>query len=138
MTSPLELAKDLFCGCMSGWGQVISMLPFENIKIKVISKPQEYNQGYVHAFTKTIQEEGFLSLYKGMLFPLLGVGAQVSVQFGFVESLKKLMKTRYADSEGNLPAIYSFYSGLICGLPSALIVVRLSPRRPPSTTLVSR
>lgn len=124
MTSPLEVAKDLFCGCMSGWGQVISMLPFENIKIKVISKPQEYNQGYIHAFKKTIHEEGLLSLYKGMLFPLLGVGAQVSVQFGFVESLKKLMKTRYADAEGRLHWVYSFYSGLICGIPSALIVVR--------------
>lgn len=54
MTSALEVAKDLFCGCMSGWGQVVSMLPFENIKIKVISKPEEYNQGYIHAIRKTI------------------------------------------------------------------------------------
>jgi len=69
---------------MSGWGQVISMLPFENIKIKVVSKPQEYNQGYLHALRKTISEEGLMSLYKGMLFPLIGVGAQVSVQFAFV------------------------------------------------------
>ena len=119
----MDLARDLFCGCMSGWGQVISMLPFENIKIKVISKPEEYNQGYLHAFKKTIQEEGLLSLYKGMLFPLLGVGAQVSVQFGFVETLKKLMKKQYADPEGNLHWRYSFYSGLLSGIPSALIVV---------------
>ena len=60
------------------------MLPFENIKIKVISKPEEYNQGYMHALKKTIAEEGVMALYKGMLFPLIGVGAQVSVQFGFV------------------------------------------------------
>jgi len=32
-----------------------------------------------------------------MLFPLIGVGAQVSVQFGFVETLKKIMKKRFAD-----------------------------------------
>ena len=69
---------------MSGWGQVVSMLPFENIKIKIISKPEEYNQGYLHALRKTITEEGVLGLYKGMLFPLIGVGAQVSVQFGIV------------------------------------------------------
>jgi len=54
MTSPLEIAKDLFCGCMSGWGQVFAMLPFENIKIKMISKPEEYNQGIIHAFKKTV------------------------------------------------------------------------------------
>ena len=98
MTTPLEIAKDLFCGCASGWGQVITMLPFENIKVKVVSKPEEYNQGYVHAFKKTIQEEGFLSFYKGMLMPLLGVGAQVSLQFGVVESLKKILKKKYGDA----------------------------------------
>ncbi|MFM7858195.1 MAG: MC/SLC25 family protein [Flammeovirgaceae bacterium] len=38
----------------------------------------------VHAFKKTLSEEGFLALYKGMLLPLIGVGAQVSVQFGIV------------------------------------------------------
>lgn len=123
MTSALDIARDLFCGCMSGWGQVVSMLPFENIKIKVVSKPLEYNQGYLHALQKTIKEEGFISLYKGMLFPLIGVGAQVSVQFGFVETLKKIMKTRYADANGQLHWRYSFISGLLCGIPSALVVV---------------
>jgi len=33
-----------------------------------------------------------------MLMPLLGVGAQVSLQFGTVESLKKMMKERFEDS----------------------------------------
>ena len=84
MTSTVDVCKDLFCGCLNGWGQVVSMLPFENIKIKIISKPDEYNQGFIHALRKTIEEEGMLSLYKGMLFPLIGVGAQVSVQFGIV------------------------------------------------------
>lgn len=36
MTSSLEIGKDLLCGCASGWGQVVTMLPFENIKLKVI------------------------------------------------------------------------------------------------------
>ena len=56
MTTPLEIAKDLFCGVASGWGQVVTMLPFENIKVKVVSKPEEYNQGYTHAFKKTVHE----------------------------------------------------------------------------------
>lgn len=133
-----DIVKDLFCGCMSGWGQVVSMLPFENIKIKIISKPEEYNQGYLHAVKKTISEEGALGLYKGMLFPLIGVGAQVSVQFGIVETLKKIMKRSFADSKGNLHAQYSFLSGFICGLPSALIVVSLVLSRPLSITPDSR
>lgn len=99
------------------------MLPFENIKIKVVSKPEEYKYGYIHALKKTISEEGLLSLYKGMLFPLLGVGAQVSMQFGFVESLKKIMKTKFADKEGKLEPKFSFLSGLLTGIPSALVIV---------------
>lgn len=64
-----------------------------------------------------------LSFYKGMLMPLLGVGAQVALQFGIVESLKKIFKTKYADPEGNLHWKYSLLAGLFAGLPSALVVV---------------
>ena len=99
------------------------MLPFENIKIKMISKPQEYNQGFVHSIKKTIAEEGTLSLYKGMLFPLLGVGAQVSVQFAVVETLKKKWKKTHVGPNGILDPKYSFIAGLLSGIPSAIIVV---------------
>ena len=60
-----------------------------------------------------------------MLFPLIGVGAQVSVQFGIVESLKKMMKAKYADKDGVLAPKYSFIAGLISGVPSAIVVVNL-------------
>lgn len=95
MSSSLDVFKDFFCGCVSGWAQVLTMMPFENIKVKVVSKPEEYNQGYIHAFKKTINEEGMTSFYKGMLMPLLGVGAQVSLQFGTVETLKKFLLSCY-------------------------------------------
>jgi hypothetical protein len=65
-----------------------------------------------------------------MLFPLIGVGAQVSVQFGLVESLKKILKGNFADKNGNLAPHYSFFSGLVTGIPSAIIVVSFLPRRP--------
>jgi hypothetical protein len=60
-----------------------------------------------------------------MLMPLLGVGAQVALQFGVVESLKKIIKTKYADPDGNLHWKYSFLSGACAGLPSALVVVKV-------------
>jgi solute carrier family 25 carnitine/acylcarnitine transporter 20/29 len=98
MTSVVEIAKDFFCGLLSGWGQVVTMLPFEKIKLAVVTQPEKYNQGYIHAFKTIVAEEGFLSFYKGMLLPLIGVGALAAIQFGVFESLKKLMKTRYQDS----------------------------------------
>ena len=85
------MGKDLFCGWLSGIGQVLTMMPFENIKIKVVSRPQEYT-GYIQAFKKTIAEEGPFSFYKGMLTNLLGVGPQVALQIATVEIMKKYIK----------------------------------------------
>jgi hypothetical protein len=33
-----DIGKDFFCGWLSGIGQVLTMMPFENIKIKMVSK----------------------------------------------------------------------------------------------------
>lgn len=65
-----------------------------------------------------------------MLMPFLGVGAQVALQFGIVETLKKIMKKSYADSEGKLHWKYSFMCGTAAGLPSALVVVPILLFRP--------
>jgi len=54
MSSLPDVIKDTLCGISSGWGQVVTMMPFENIKVKMVSKPEEYNQGIVHAFKKTV------------------------------------------------------------------------------------
>lgn len=58
-----------------------------------------------------------------MLFPFIGVGAQVSVQFGLVETMKKTLRRNFADKNGNLGPEFSFLSGFVTGIPSAIIVV---------------
>jgi len=58
-----------------------------------------------------------------MLMPLLGVGLQVSVQFGIVETLKKTLKKKYADIDGNLDPNWSFLCGGVAGIFSGIIVV---------------
>ena len=95
MSSSLDVFKDFFCGCVSGWAQFFTMFLSGNYKLKAVLKPEELNQGYIHAFKKTIAEEGTISFYKSLLMPLLGVGAQVSLQFGTVETLKKFLQSRY-------------------------------------------
>lgn len=57
--------------------------------------------------------------------PLLGVGVQVSVQFGIVETLKKVLKQKYADKNGILAAKYSYFCGGIAGIFSGIILVTL-------------
>lgn len=58
-----------------------------------------------------------------MLMPLLGVGVQVSVQFGIVETLKKVLKQKYADKNGVLATKYSYLCGGIAGIFSGIILV---------------
>jgi len=57
--------------------------------------------------------------------PLLGVGLQVSVQFGIVETLKKMIKKSYGNPDGTLDAKYSFLSGAVAGIPSGIILVNI-------------
>lgn len=78
-----------------------------------------------------------MSFYKGMLMPLIGVGAQVSLQFGTVETLKKIIRTKFAEKDGSLHWKYSVLSGALSGIPSAIVVVLLLILRPCWTTPVS-
>lgn len=55
--------------------------------------------------------------------PLLGVGVQVSVQFGIVETLKKILKKNYGNRDGTLNPSYSFLCGGFAGIFSGIIVV---------------
>ena len=48
------------------------------------------------------------------------------------------MKTKYADEHGHLAPKYSFISGVLSGVPSALVVVTHDSSRHPSTTQDSR
>jgi hypothetical protein len=58
-----------------------------------------------------------------MLMPLLGVGVQVSVQFGIVETLKKILKKNYGNPDGTLNPNYSFLCGGVAGIFSGIILV---------------
>jgi solute carrier family 25 carnitine/acylcarnitine transporter 20/29 len=117
-----EVVKDIFCGWLSGIGQVLTMMPFENIKIKMVSKRHEYT-GYLQTFTKTVTEEGVMAFYKGMLVNLLGVGPQVALQFGVVETLKKYIKRNIQPDKDKLSLPFVTLSGFVAGLPSALVLV---------------
>jgi hypothetical protein len=88
----------------------------------MVSKKSEYT-GYLQTFRKTISEEGARSFYKGMLVNLLGVGPQISLQFGVVETLKKFIKKNYEPHAQRLSLPYVVLSGLAAAVPSALVVV---------------
>lgn len=78
---------------MSGWAQVLTMQPFEIIKVRLANQSliNPIYQGIGDCFQKIYYEEGLLAFYKGTQSPLLGIGAQVALQFGTNELVKKIL-----------------------------------------------
>ena len=75
------------------------MQPFEIIKVRLQTQDSlkpEYS-GIADCLKKTVKHEGFSALYKGTLSPLLGVGFQVSVQFGLNELCKRYFQKFKSD-----------------------------------------
>jgi len=62
--------KDIICGFISGWTQVIIMQPFEIVKIRLQTQSAEnpYYKGMVDAFQRIAKEEGMTAFYKGMKY----------------------------------------------------------------------
>lgn len=83
-----------------------------------------------------MQEEGFLSFYKGKIVlysrysflhsgtfsPLIGYGLQNSLQFGFNRFFRKILATINGGEETTRTL---FFAGILTGIPSALAIVRL-------------
>lgn len=69
----IEVVKDLFCGSLGGLAGTIVSHPMDTIRIRLQlqdSHNKKY-KGIVDCARKTIQLEGTLGLYKGILPPIL-------------------------------------------------------------------
>ena len=65
-----DSAKDFFCGCVSGWAQVIIQQPFELVKARLVNQSSKnpIYDGIVDCFRKIRLEEGLTAFYKGKVF----------------------------------------------------------------------
>ena len=130
-----EHGIEFFCGCMSGWAQVITMQPFEIIKVRLANQSLRnpvYN-GITDCFRQIYYREGVSAFYKGTLSPLLGIGAQVALQFGTNELVKKMMMKLNVDENCDttrlLPLELILLSGIITGIPSSFVITPVDHTR---------
>ena len=65
--------------------------PFDVIKTKIQTFPQDYTGGFLPSTMKMIQEDGIGVLAKGLVPTLIGYGLEGAVKFGVYESLKPTM-----------------------------------------------
>jgi solute carrier family 25 carnitine/acylcarnitine transporter 20/29 len=114
--------SEFIAGCMGGFAQVMIGQPFDIVKVRLqTQKPNE--KTYTGAFDclrKIVKNEGGpLSLWRGSLPPLLGVGAATSIQFGVNENTRMLMKNITKARE--LSYFHLAICGSIAGIVNSLI-----------------
>ncbi|GAM22818.1 hypothetical protein SAMD00019534_059930 [Acytostelium subglobosum LB1] len=82
--SPLVMAiKDIVAGSIGGVGQVITGHPLDTVKVRLQTQSvgSPLYSGTLDCFKKTIANEGFAGLYKGVQSPLVGLCFMNAVMF---------------------------------------------------------
>eukprot|EP01113_Clastostelium_recurvatum_P031725 TRINITY_DN3993_c0_g1_i2.p1 TRINITY_DN3993_c0_g1~~TRINITY_DN3993_c0_g1_i2.p1 ORF type:complete len:298 (+),score=57.71 TRINITY_DN3993_c0_g1_i2:69-962(+) len=72
--------KDIFAGSIGGVAQVLVGHPLDTIKVRLQTQGHLYS-GTADCFRKTVSQEGFMGLYKGIQSPLVGLAVMNSVMF---------------------------------------------------------
>jgi len=88
--------KNFFSGGIGGMCTVLSGHPFDTIKVRLQTQPSELPlySGTWDCVSKTVKNEGFTALYKGMGAPLVGVAPIFALSFmGFGLGKKIQQKT---------------------------------------------
>jgi solute carrier family 25 carnitine/acylcarnitine transporter 20/29 len=73
--------KDIFAGSLGGVAQVLSGHPLDTVKVRLQTQTSLIYTGTIDCLSKTIKEEGFKGLYKGVQSPLVGLAVMNSVMF---------------------------------------------------------
>ncbi|KAG0067269.1 mitochondrial carrier [Linnemannia elongata] len=84
---------DFVAGSLGGMAQVTVGQPMDTIKTRLqIEGPNGRFVGPMDCLRKTIKNEGFLGLYKGMASPLVGVAAVNALLFAAYSNFKKIQE----------------------------------------------
>jgi len=121
--SPFVIAvKDIIAGSLGGVAQCLSGHPLDTIKVRLQTQPTnvpvlKYN-GTLDCAKKTIAEEGFVGLYKGVQSPLLGMAIMNSVLFLSYGQSKALLQK---DKDDLLTIPQIFLAGTMVGFTVSFV-----------------
>jgi solute carrier family 25 carnitine/acylcarnitine transporter 20/29 len=73
--------KDVVAGSLGGVAQVLSGHPLDTVKVRLQTQTTLVYKGTIDCLSKTVKEEGFVGLYKGVQSPLVGLAVMNSVMF---------------------------------------------------------
>eukprot|EP00818_Percolomonas_sp_WS_P001501 CAMPEP_0117437776 /NCGR_PEP_ID=MMETSP0759-20121206/1706_1 /TAXON_ID=63605 /ORGANISM="Percolomonas cosmopolitus, Strain WS" /LENGTH=310 /DNA_ID=CAMNT_0005229435 /DNA_START=111 /DNA_END=1040 /DNA_ORIENTATION=+ len=114
--------QDFIAGVIGGMAGIAVGQPVDTLKVRVQTDPT-YSTNVIKSFRKIVAQEGFSGLYKGMLSPLLGVGAINAIVFGvYGNSLKIMQAMEGLDLEDDAPLHMVFTGGCLGGFANCIIV----------------
>ncbi|EFA83131.1 mitochondrial substrate carrier family protein [Heterostelium album PN500] len=119
--SPLMIAlKDILAGSIGGVGQVFTGHPLDTIKVRLQTQPvgAPLYSGTLDCLKKTIAEEGFAGLYKGVASPLVGLCVMNAVMFLSYGQAKKIIQ---GDSNRELSVAELTKAGAVAGFTIAFV-----------------
>ncbi|KAI8324815.1 mitochondrial carrier [Martensiomyces pterosporus] len=121
--------KDFVAGSIAGAAQVAVGHPLDTVKVRMQIEGAGVFKGPMDCLLKTIRNEGFLGLYKGMASPLVGISAVNSLLF-WAYSYGKALQTGSATATPTLSQIAIAGAGAgvvnsILASPVELLKVRL-------------
>ena len=113
-------------GTLGGMVGSLVCFPFDTAKTFAQMNASSTNSTF-GMLGQMIKRNGFLSIYKGVLYPFLGYGAIFSTAFGIRGTVQDILKTtrhqndKYHERNAGLPAIETMFCGLCAGAGSAFV-----------------
>ncbi|EGG13508.1 mitochondrial substrate carrier family protein [Cavenderia fasciculata] len=113
-------AKDIVAGSVGGVAQLVTGHPLDTIKVRLQTQPvgAPLYSGTMDCLKKTIAQEGFGGLYKGVTSPLVGLCLMNAVMFFSYGQAKKAIQ---GDSKEELSVEQLAKAGAIAGLTIAFV-----------------
>lgn len=89
-TQGAEALKDVVCGSVAGVVGKYIEYPFDTVKVRLQSQPNHLPLRYagpVDCFKKSLKQDGFIGIYRGISAPLVGAAVETSCLFFSVSLL---------------------------------------------------
>jgi solute carrier family 25 carnitine/acylcarnitine transporter 20/29 len=93
-----RVGKELAAGGFAGTAGILLGLPFDLIKVRMQVNPEMYVSG-MQCFMQTVKADGFLSLYRGMMAPVLSQMPINAILFASEEACMRVLEPNVPKSE---------------------------------------
>ncbi|ODQ66587.1 mitochondrial carrier [Nadsonia fulvescens var. elongata DSM 6958] len=112
-------------GSVTGIFSKVIEYPFDTIKVRLQSQPdigQLQFGGPIDCAKQLLKNEGFMGLYRGVSYPLLGAAAENASLFLVYNATKELLLKNVYRSHNELPVGGLVFSGFISGAVTSFIL----------------